>query len=53
MEEIFNPGEEVVHKFDETLDVLTVLRDCGEYVECFEYNPNQAFIISKKKLEKL
>jgi len=49
----YTPGEQVVHVTDEDFDILTVIRDCGEHVECFEYNPNDIFIFEKDEVEPL
>jgi len=49
----YQPGDEIIHTSDEDYDILTVLRDCGDEVECFEYNPKLSVILKKEEVEPL
>ena len=49
----YQPGDEIIHLLDEDYDILTVLKDCGEEVECFEYNPKYSIIVNKSEVEPL
>ena len=46
-------GDEVIHKHDETLDLLTVLEVNTKtgMATCFEYNPKHSFSIPIEDLE--
>jgi hypothetical protein len=51
----FKPGDEVIIKNNERSDIMTVLKvdQSNKTIECFEYNPINAYIISMENVEKL
>ena len=49
----FSPGEEVICKNHDEYDLLVVLRCLENEIECFEYNPQHAFLIKKDEVERL
>jgi len=49
----YNTGDEIILIDDEDYDILTVLKDCGDGVECFEYNPDDVLYFKKNEIEPL
>jgi hypothetical protein len=49
----YHAGDQIIHVEDESYDILTVLRDCGGEVECFEYNPRDVIVFEKREVEPL
>ena len=50
---IFRPGDEVIHIFDESLDVLTILTVNDREAVCFEHNYRDRFSVALEDLEPL
>ena len=49
----YHIGDQIIHVVNLNLDILTVLKDCGDTLECFEYNPKEVIIVNKDEVEPL